>query len=244
MTILVGVMCKDGVVIGTDSSATFDNGQIRTIEQPTKKIDILDENIIVAGTGSVGLGQRFTHIVRETWNKKEFVENHLEVGKKLAVKAITDFQSTGATLQSYGALVAYSYKEKIHLCEFPAGTFQPEFKEANRLWYVSMGCGQHIADPFLGFIRNVFWQQEAPTCQEAVLAVNWTLTHTIQVNPGGINEPINIAVLKKEKTNFKARYISTEELAEHNQHVSEMEDLLRDHCKKMFNGQSETNLPV
>ena len=46
MTILIGVLCKDGVVIGADSSATFDAGGIRTIEQPTKKIDLLMEKLL------------------------------------------------------------------------------------------------------------------------------------------------------------------------------------------------------
>lgn len=65
MTILVGIKCKDGVLIGSDSSATFAAGQIRTIEQTTKKIEIVDGKIIVAGTGQIGLGQRFCHQVEQ-----------------------------------------------------------------------------------------------------------------------------------------------------------------------------------
>jgi hypothetical protein len=38
MTILIGVVCEDGIVIGADSSATFSAGQIPTIEQPIKKV--------------------------------------------------------------------------------------------------------------------------------------------------------------------------------------------------------------
>lgn len=38
MTILVGVLCKDGVIIGADGSATFGAGQMRTIEQPIDKL--------------------------------------------------------------------------------------------------------------------------------------------------------------------------------------------------------------
>lgn len=57
MTILVGLLCKEGIVIGADSSATFGSAQFRTIEQPTDKIEIIDNQIIVAGTGQIGLGQ-------------------------------------------------------------------------------------------------------------------------------------------------------------------------------------------
>ena len=54
MTILVGLLCKDGIVIGSDSSATFGTMQNRTIEQPTDKIEIIDGKVIIAGTGQVG----------------------------------------------------------------------------------------------------------------------------------------------------------------------------------------------
>jgi 20S proteasome alpha/beta subunit len=43
MTSLVAIRCKDGVVIGSDSSATFGDGSyVRTIEQTTdRKIEIV-----------------------------------------------------------------------------------------------------------------------------------------------------------------------------------------------------------
>ena len=61
MTILIGILCQDGVVVGSDSSATFIAGQQPTIQQKCKKIEILSgSHIILAGTGDAGLGQRFS----------------------------------------------------------------------------------------------------------------------------------------------------------------------------------------
>jgi 20S proteasome alpha/beta subunit len=53
MTILIGVLCEDGIVIGADSSATFTHGPAKTIEQPTKKVATIGEDLVFAGTGSV-----------------------------------------------------------------------------------------------------------------------------------------------------------------------------------------------
>jgi 20S proteasome alpha/beta subunit len=80
MTAIVGIRCKDGVVIGADSSATFtDGGQVRTIEQPTeKKIEIIGDKVIVAGTGSVGHGQRFCAVVRK-------LHQVVQVGRSLSI---------------------------------------------------------------------------------------------------------------------------------------------------------------
>lgn len=79
MTAIVGIICKKGVVVGADSSATFNAGQINTMEQKTKKIQIIDNKIIIAGTGSIGLGQRFFHEVeiQEHTNNIKDLESHI-----------------------------------------------------------------------------------------------------------------------------------------------------------------------
>ena len=84
MTAIVGIRCKDGVVIGADSSATFGDGGGRgVIEQSTtRKIEIIGESVIVAGTGAVGHMQRFTQVVQNLWNQKQFQgKNEIDVGK-------------------------------------------------------------------------------------------------------------------------------------------------------------------
>ena len=63
MTAVVGILCSDGVVVGTDSSMTMASGTFRTIEQPTEKLDVVDNRAIIAGTGSVGHGQRFRNVI-------------------------------------------------------------------------------------------------------------------------------------------------------------------------------------
>jgi len=149
MTAIVGVFCKDGVVIGTDSSATFGQGpHFRTMEQPTEKLDVIAESIIVAGTGEIGMNQRFCKIVSDTWGAKQFKGSEIDVTKLLATLAIKDFQSTFIQPGNYGALIAFPVHHKPFLCEFALSNFQPELK-TGRLWYASMGSAQSITDPFL-----------------------------------------------------------------------------------------------
>jgi 20S proteasome alpha/beta subunit len=72
MTAIVGILCRDGIVIGTDSSSTLTTAGgpygLRTIESSSKKISIIDERIIVARTGEVGLNQRFCGVVKSLGN--------------------------------------------------------------------------------------------------------------------------------------------------------------------------------
>ena len=67
MTAVVGILCSDGAVIGADSSMTMVAGTFRTIEQPIEKLAVVDNRIIIAGTGSVGHGQRFKNVVDNMW---------------------------------------------------------------------------------------------------------------------------------------------------------------------------------
>lgn len=137
MTILIGVLCQDGVVIGTDSSATFSNCRTPTIEQKCKKIEIIGDHVVVSGTGAVGLSQRFTSIVEEHWGNKTFQANPIQVCKILSAAGINDFCSTQAPKNAFGALVAFATGGRFHLCEFSLTDFQPELKTSN-LWYVAM----------------------------------------------------------------------------------------------------------
>lgn len=220
MTAVIGVLCSDGIVIGTDGSATFSTGSMPTIEQPTEKLRIVDGRVILAGTGSVGFSQRFNRIVQDQYQNKLFSKaDHIEACKVLSRAAIEDFRSTYMNPGKYGALLGFAKSGRPYLCEFAVADFQPEFKDKG-IWYVSMGSGQSITDPFLGLMRSVFWRDGMPSIQEATFVVTWALDHAVEVNPGGINEPIQIAVLELDrKGNPAARVLSTDELQEHRSNI-------------------------
>ena len=228
MTAIVGVFCDDGIVVGSDSSATFSCGTTRTIEQPCRKIDIIADRIIVAGTGAAGLHQRFCDIVEQQHAAGMFdTPAYLQVGTALCAAAIHNFASTQVQQGQYGVLLGYAYDDASYLCEFDLATFQPEWKTAN-IWYVSMGSGQPITDPFLGFMRRVFWQQGVPHVSDATFAVAWTLHHVIELNPGGINAPLQVAILSKDSDSqqYQAKMLSDDELQQHMNNITGAEDHL------------------
>jgi len=232
MTILVAIFCKDGVVIGADSAATFVAATgIPTIEQRTQKIEIIDNQIILAGTGQIGLGQRFSAIVQEAYKNNVFrQDNPLEIAKYLAHQTIRDFNFTNAPLNQYGALLAFHCGNKPYLIEFDVQGFQPELK-TEQLWYVSMGTGQMIVDPFLGFLRELFWQKGQPSSQNGVFSVIWALEQAIQLNTGGINAPMQIALLYKENDEYMARQLDLEDFVEHEGIIKEIKELIQNHVE-------------
>jgi hypothetical protein len=219
MTALMGIICSDGVVMGSDSSATFAaNPQFRTIEQKTKKIEIIEDRVIVGGTGEMGLGQRFCEVVRQLWSKPDFRRLAAQqMVKEFSKAGSDDFAYTQVQKGTYGALIAFPCGKTFHLCELQITNFQPELKNVN-MWFVSMGSGQPITDPFLALLKRVFWKNTQPTVNEAVFAITWTLQHVIELNPGGINGPPQIAVLKpfsEKDPQLKAQLLDDSAIQEH-----------------------------
>jgi 20S proteasome alpha/beta subunit len=97
MTVLVGVRCTDGVVVGADSAATSAAGNMHLLKLAADKIVLVGGRVIVAGTGQIGLGQRFAEVVKQAHDQKVFQNSTVEVAKVLSAGATKDFGSTGAS---------------------------------------------------------------------------------------------------------------------------------------------------
>lgn len=216
MTAIVGWLCKDGVVIGSDSAITLGAGTHFTIEQIGEKISIIRNRVIVAGSGEVGFQQRFCDIVQTAHDGGIFTKNYMNVGRTLSERFNKDLTSTLAKRDKYCALLAYASGSEFHLCEFVLVDFQPEWKN-NTVNFSSIGCGQPITDPFLGFMKKVFWNNsEQPTLAEAKFITYWALSHVCELSPGLVRGPIQMAQLIKDGTgHFVAVEVSAPELDEH-----------------------------
>lgn len=200
---------------------TFVSGQRLTIEQPlSEKIQIIQNSVLLGGTGSIGLNQRFAETLERCWIEQWFQNKSvIDIGRMLSQKAQEDFSQTGVQMGQYGALVAVPCRHQAELIEFAINDFQPEVKTKDN-WYVSIGSGQPVADPLLGFMRRVFWIDNPPNLQEAVFATTMVLKLGCEMAPLGVAEPIQIATLgpgKQGKLNVQR--LSQDALSEHIQNV-------------------------
>ena len=252
MTLIIGIRCSDGVVIGADSAMTYATsfGRAHTIKQKTEKLRLFPEpeaRCIVGCSGAVGLAQRFYRIVGSQGFKQ--LRGAPEVFcKKVSKEAKDDFMETDAfrlTTQipnrlsvNFGALMAFAIGNEFHLCEFEVGSIQPELKPSG---FVTIGSGQQIADPFLGFLRRVLWPDREPTCSEAVLAVSWTLNHAITLSPGLVDKPLRIAELgRNRKGTVRAHILGDDRILEHNDNIESAEKAL---ANALFGRAAEAPIP-
>jgi hypothetical protein len=217
VTVLVGVRCTDGVVIGADSVATSATGAnaLMSIES-NDKIRIFPDGVIMAATGAVGFSQRLTHHIEQAISGHVFrnLSAH-DCTVNISKRLLTDFQNS--LVQSYqpqglrfGALLAAAIKGEPCLIEYGTTDFQPEIKQ-DKLFYVSMGSGQVLAEPFLAFVSRVLWKGIMPTVKDAMFGVYWVLDHTIKLAPGGVGGAIKLAILHKPAAAWIAEEIQDQQ---------------------------------
>jgi len=242
VTLIIGVKCSDGLVVGADAAATFGALGQATIRQETKKLEILHKKIIVGVSGHVGLGQRITAEVSAQWAEERLGSKkpqeamgilrnefwkHAE-GEWRAAHVTAPIIGGGAAMESAAcwAIVGLPLSKVPTLLHFDQQCSPEEV--TFKLPFVTIGSGQKIADPFLAFLWRVFWSKGDPLkISDAQLAVYWTLDHAIRTHPGGVAGRKQIITLEQSAGEWIATEIPEEQMEEHGQAVSEAEDVLR-----------------
>lgn len=231
MTLIVGVICRDGVVIGADSVATT----VTSVEQQVSdKITIDEDNIIIACSGSAGLSQLIKEELRGRWHEfKQFrhvrdARNAISDAMFLQIQPAAErAKSAGRSFGGCETLVAMAINHNPALFQFNARADSIEI--TSEIPFVSIGSGSDKADPFLAFVKRILWNDEAPNSTRlGIFGVLWTLQHVSKVSPGlGVGEPHWIVVLERQGAGWTATKLRKGELLEHRQAIVEAEDALR-----------------
>lgn len=243
MTLIVGLIAKDGVVIGADSAATLGPGfGMRTIaEHSVQKIHNIHGRVLLATSGPVGLSYIFASILAPLVQKNEFTRKYTDVDMAQSIRdCIYDAWKDAIEKSNFGAqklndghllengrltaVVGFKYHEdkKFGLAEFMAdGTY--EVKRA-ALPFVSIGSGQMTADPFLSYTVKLVKENGELTLERATLAAVWTLQHAIDCTAGGLAEPIHISRIEGQAAGgLVAKDFTEGEVGEVVQMVTEVE---------------------
>jgi ATP-dependent protease HslVU (ClpYQ) peptidase subunit len=246
MTLIVGVKCVEGVVLGADSAATFGTplGQ-QTIRQETAtKLHISFNKIVIGVSGPVGLSQSYSDEMdsyiqgrghKITWRnvaeaKKDICGLFWKHAEPVWQKAQTVGRVIGnAALDecNHASAAAFAIGSEPHLIQFTTQCNAEEVTED--LPFVALGSGQVSADPFLAFIRRIFWPSGLPSLIDGQIATVWTLDEVIKTNPGGVGGEVKIVVLKKDnKGHWRCDALSAEEVDGHRQMVADIESKMRE----------------
>ncbi len=241
MTLIVGIRCRDGIVVGADSITTFGS---RIEQEVSNKIQHISGDAVIATAGAVGLGQLIKDELAKGW-KSVTDQNNVSAARNAISQLIWSevrpaMQRTSEAKQILGAddsifsnvlcnsLIALPVQDSAALLAFDE--FAQSIEVALESWFFSIGSGSFQADPFLAFIKRIFWSDSAPQkTTDGVFCVLWTLDHVSRVNAGlGVGGRPNVFVLKKTDTTWKAERLNEHDLEEQLIAIQAAEDKLRE----------------
>lgn len=212
MTLIIGIKCSDGVVLGADGAAMISSqiGQF-SIQQPIeKKLQVIGDNkAVLAVSGPVALGQKFKSILEDfladsqltspihmgTKQLQQLFWPPVELQMAIAEKAkgcLGQLAIQNALSESIVVLVT-SGDLRLLVCDQ-----QCSFEELEDISFTAIGSGLNYAFPFLAFLKRVFFPNALPDTRVGVFCTVWSLIHSIKTAPGGIAEPLQIMVITNE----------------------------------------------
>ena len=253
MTLIIGVKCRDGIVIGSDSLETFGTD----IEQEvSNKIDFLAKDSLIASAGAVGLSQLIKDKLRSSW---ETVQNQEDVYSarilleeliwseiKRAMDHVSEAQEflqedlIPTVLTS--SLLAFLLKGTPRLLRVN------EIGQSSEVSYespfVSIGSGDFQADPFLAFVKRVVWNDKQPKAiDDGVFGVLWALQHVIEVNAGlGVGGRPVIATLQRLDGIWEADIMKGPRLDQNLQRIREAEIAVRTFLDELYADESSGSI--
>ena len=257
MTLVIGVRCGDGIVIGADSIATYatPNGEYTVEQKMDSKVHKVDDNMLYAFSGDIGLGQDVRHSVSKSWekNKSKSKENIRKNLSKAVVEPVKEYAERSASVAALmrtasvqdpvvTSLIAYVAKGQPALIHYNLAGHPEEITRG--LTFETIGSGKPYADPFLAFVKRVAWDDRQPrTVKQGIVGVLWALRYVSDSNSSiGVGGPFSIGVLEKNKDEWKASVLEEERLGLYKGAIDSAERSLEEELNKL-EPESESSIP-
>ncbi len=249
MTLIVGILCKEGIVVGADGAASLGVMGMMTARQPVKKLSLFTHPLpmVVGVSGSVGMSQRISTVFSKlnisgkggaslkpteamVVIRQQLWTECIQPELRIATDAKALYNHVAMAPVQCACVAALPVSRELCLIQFDQQG-APELATKD-LPFVAIGSGQPCADTFLAFLRHIFWSDHQPNLAEGIFAACWTLEHAIRTSPGGVAEPKQLAVLEMKSGVTTCRELDKDELVQHEEAVTNAENFLKEFQRK------------
>lgn len=247
MTLIVGILCEDGVALATDRQGT-NNTLIPLAKQPVvaqativgvTKVVSLGTSGLLASAGNPAIGDEYEFALKKHHPGFPGRRTDVAIDKmKGDIRGVIDPHLKTAAIaapllgsQAYGeatieCLLIGHFNDGPKLLQIQReGTFDIA-KPENPIR--TIGSGQLHAEPFLYFLKKTFWPERLPTVQEGILAACWTIEHAIEVGAPMVGLGCNAYSLSKESGKYKISQVSPEHMQGHRDFIAAARQQLRE----------------
>lgn len=255
MTLLVGILSTEGVVIATDKQVSHGALGNFTVGQPGSKAEIIGGQALYASSGPVSVGQQICSAMKGLQAQfggincadavqmiqpaiRAILNPAFETANK--AKAVMGGQMALMDVLSSGILAA-KFKNGIHALDIsPQGAC--EILSPDKVPFVCQGSGKQNADPILQFLWNIYWSSQGPSLREAILAGYWTVKIAIELKSPMVGFTPEVFVLEKagkDGKHVKAKKIDENDLVQHDEFIMSVETAMRDVRRKLIDNSSD-----
>jgi 20S proteasome alpha/beta subunit len=244
MTLIVGIKCTDGIVLGADSAQTMHG----YIHQSTKKLATIGQDLIIGSSGAgsvahqlrwaldaaVSSGAIITKDLRSATNslKRPMLEVIQQNYQDCA--SLRQVSSNPASDPSSESLVALPVANQVRLFHFNHSCSPIEITDD--VCFGSIGSGVFAANPFMLLMKRTWWANNQPSVADGIVAIVWALDHAIKTSSGGVAEPKQLITLTRENGKWKAQEFSCDELVGHHETIRRLETKLGETLRKELDG--------
>ena len=241
MTILVGILCTNGVVIASDGMASMNLGTTPFVGHSNLKTHVIDNKVIIACAGDDNLMTQFVHFFRSNYleySKKHELQQSSsiftlmhELSSQFAqdiINAIKQYpdELTNNLLQQinnngfdFNAIVGAPFNGKHYIFQYD--TFlRPHMLRENGIWHIILGSGHLVGNPSIHLVKKILNIKAQPEIDRGQILAYWTISHAIEVSSGGIGGEITTAVLQKINGQYSASIEN--KVSEHKSFIEDM----------------------
>jgi len=263
MTLIIGVRCRNGIVMGSDGLTTYSSFDgLPTIELQTgSKIRVIRNNALYAAAGEVGVGQDILAKLDHKWDSISTKESRYhEVRREIATAISGEIEQYANRIEKtlivvnrdkipadryliekveFQSVICTSIGNECYLFQFDEHGNPVELEPA--FTFIAIGSGQEPADFFLKFIKRVVWENRPPeTIRQAITGVLWTLQYVTSGSASlGVGDPFSIGVLEKENDTWQTSTFEGDSLRLYEDDIRIAEKALREN----LNAQIESSTP-
>jgi 20S proteasome alpha/beta subunit len=253
VTLLVGILSTEGVVIATDRQVTHGTLGSATVAQAGSKVEIIGGQALYACAGPISVGQQIhsaivglqprfggqscadaVQLIQE--QVRAILNPAFETAKKaqtvMGQVALFDILSTG--------LLTAKFRDGIHVLDINQQGLC-EILSIDKVPFVCQGSGKPNADPILRFLWNIYWSSQRPTLREAILAGYWTVKIAIELKSPMVGYTPDVFVLEnagKHGKHVRARKVDDNELAAHDEFILAVENSMRDVRRSLIDSEA------
>lgn len=196
MTLVLAMVCSDGLILAADSAATFAEG----LKQPTVKIHNFGKSMLWGGSGHEGMLQEIETALTTKWATNSYWKSPLDFRQQVR-RLLSPIYQEWSTTQVPIRIQQYNLPSVAHLVFVGYIAGQPCIIEVEPNCTVGQleGYGHHAIGSAALIAQALLYphRQRKPLLEIGKVICYRVMEDAIEIAPGAVAKPIHLWVIEK-----------------------------------------------